>query len=129
MLRTDPEETPVATEGYPRLKSIETVLSRGAFMEVDEALWRPPSNKLTILFSSTFTDTHMHRDLLQFQILKELRDLARPQGVAVTFVDMRWGVKDENTLDHQTWLACSREIERARDVSGGYFFVSLQAEK
>jgi hypothetical protein len=82
-----------------------------------------------VLFSSTFTDTHRERDLLQQDILKRLQRDAEMHGVVVSFVDMRWGVKDENTLDHQTWLACSREIERCRVESDGVFFVSLQAHK
>ena len=41
----------------------------------------------------------------------------------------RFGVKDENTLDHMTWLACSRELERARNESMGIFFLSLQGHK
>eukprot|EP01038_Epipyxis_sp_PR26KG_P015326 gene15326-20654_t len=42
---------------------------------------------------------------------------------------MRYGVKDENTLAHQTWIACSNEIERCRLESSGIVFVSLQGNK
>jgi hypothetical protein len=28
--------------------------------------------------------------------------------IQVIFVDMRWGIKDENTLDHKTWIECER---------------------
>ncbi len=62
-------------------------------------------------------------------MLPSLRKQGVPEGVEVTFVDMRWGVRDENTQDHQTWIACSREIERCRDQSDGVFFISLQGDK
>lgn len=82
-----------------------------------------------IFFSSTFTDTHRQRDILQKEILPALRTEAHPEGIEITFVDMRYGVRDENTIDHHTWTACSREIERCRHSSEGIFFISLQAEK
>ncbi len=100
-----------------------------ALPENEEQLWRPLKSKLMVFFSSTFTDTHRERDILQNEVLPSLRKQAGPEGVEVTFVDMRWGVRDENTLDHQTWMACSREIERCRDESDGIFFISLQGDK
>lgn len=42
---------------------------------------------------------------------------------------VRWGVRDENTLDHMTWVSCKRELERCRQESGGLFFLSLQGDK
>ena len=35
-------------------------------------------------------------------------------------------VRDDNTLDHMTWLACKAEIERCFRLSAGYAFISLQ---
>ncbi len=99
-----------------------------ALLESEE-LWRPVKSQLMVFFSSTFTDSHRERDILQKEILPSLRKQGVPEGVEVTFVDMRWGVRDENTLDHQTWIACSREIERCRDQSDGIFFISLQGDK
>jgi hypothetical protein len=100
-----------------------------ALQESEELLWRPVKSQLMVFFSSTFTDSHRERDILQNEILPSLRKQGVPEGVEVTFVDMRWGVRDENTLDHQTWIACSREIERCRDQSDGIFFISLQGDK
>jgi hypothetical protein len=65
---------------------------------------------------------------------------------------MRWGVRDENTSDHMTWIACSRyglkrsthlaiaaitrfyviycrALEWCKEESSGVFFFSLQADK
>ena len=101
---------------------------RGDFLK-DSSLWRAYNGKLSVFFSSTFTDTHRERNLIQQSILQDLQAVARPSKIAVTLVDMRWGVKDENTSTHQTWISCSKEIERCRLESSGLFFVSLQSHK
>ena len=49
--------------------------------------------------------------------------------IELQFVDMRYGVRDENTLEHETWLACAVELERCKRESEGTFFISLQAQK
>ena len=63
-----------------------------------------PTSKLVIFFSSTFTDTHFERNIIMEEILPELQLKGKEYGVSVVFVDMRFGVKDENTKDHMTWL-------------------------
>jgi hypothetical protein len=104
---------------------------KGCFVDTryEAVIWKSPHLKLLIFFSSTFTDTLLERDLLMNEILPRLRERAIPLNIDVTFVDMRWGVRDENTLDHRTWIECSRELERCREESLGLFFVSLQSEK
>ena len=104
----------------------KSVLS-GAFANISSAEWRTPPFKLIPFISSTFTDTGHERDFLQ-DLLLEMRAEARKEGepwhlkvfiwfhltrflstdIQVIFVDMRWGVRDENTSDHMTWIACSR---------------------
>lgn len=44
-------------------------------------------------------------------------------------VDMRWGVRDEATDDHQTVGLCSREIDNCQRVSLGPNFVALLGDK
>jgi energy-coupling factor transporter ATP-binding protein EcfA2 len=39
------------------------------------------------------------------------------------------GVRDENTKDQNTWIACRNEIERCKNYSDGLFFLSLQGDK
>jgi desulfoferrodoxin (superoxide reductase-like protein) len=89
----------------------------------------PETWQLIFIGSSTFTDTQIERDILMKEIVPILREKARPYGIDVVDVDMRWGVKDENTDHHMTWLACSQIIERCRMSSKGVFFVSLQSLK
>jgi iron-sulfur cluster repair protein YtfE (RIC family) len=84
-----------------------------------------PSNKLMTFISSTFTDTHSERNIFMKEILPKLQKMSREHGIDVTFSDMRWGILDENTLHHETWVSCKRELERCRRESGGLFFLSL----
>lgn len=88
-----------------------------------------PSNSLLVFVSSTFTDTHAERNLLVEVILPQLQQQAKADDVVVNFVDMRYGVRDENTLDHKTWFYCAKELERCRSESAGMFFLSLQGDK
>lgn len=99
------------------------------FTDGDPLIWDSPSRQLIVFGSSTFTDTVPERNLLIEKILPQIREKSRPLGIEVSLVDMRWGVRDENTDDHQTWVACCSEIQRCRKSSGGLFFMSLQSEK
>lgn len=47
----------------------------------------------------------------------------------MTVVDMRWGVRDEATDDHQTVNLCSREIKNCQRMSLGPNFVALLGDK
>ena len=105
---------------------VENVLS-GKFLVEDS--WLKPTWKMLVFVSSTFTDTQLERDILMKDLLPRLRDQAAPHSVLVALTDMRWGVRDENTLDHRTWIECSRELERCRNESTGLFFLSLQSDK
>ncbi len=108
--------------------AVDQVL-RGAFWEQEYDQWRLPSFNLKYFVSSTFTDTHNERNLIMTKLLQQLNDIARPNGIDITFVDMRWGVKDENTDDHKTWDACKMELEKCRNESCESFFISLQGYK
>ena len=106
----------------------------GAFTAFrSSADWKSPSFKLIPFISSTFTDTQLERNYL-LDLLFEMRGIAKKDGkenyslyficgslvlrsllvhlfssgVPIIFVDMRWGVRDENTCDHMTWVECSR---------------------
>jgi molecular chaperone DnaK (HSP70)/GTPase SAR1 family protein len=91
--------------------------------------WKRKSGKLMTFVSSTFTDTQREREYLMQELLPKLREFASSFSLEVTFVDMRWGVRDENTLDHLTWIACEKEILRCYEESMGLFFLSLQSQK
>jgi WD40 repeat protein len=88
-----------------------------------------PKKKLMIFVSSTFVDTGLERDILHRKILPDLQKKARQHEIEVVFYDMRFGVKDENTLDHMTWVTCKEAIQQCHEGSDGMFFLSLQADR
>jgi WD40 repeat protein len=88
-----------------------------------------PKKNLMVFVSSTFLDTNLERDILHRKILPELQRKAQQHDVQVIFYDMRFGVKDENTLDHMTWVACKDAIQQCHEGSDGLFFLSLQADR
>jgi hypothetical protein len=91
--------------------------------------FQPETWQLIFIVSSTFTDTQIERDILMKEVVPYLREKARQYGIDIVDVDMRWGVKDDNTDHHMTWLACLQIIERCRKSSKGIFFLSLQSLK
>lgn len=111
----------------------QSVLRGGFFTNVSygatRECWFAPDWKLNIFVSSTFTDTIEERNILIDEILPVIRNQGAPHQIAVVFVDMRWGVRDENTIDHRTWLECSREIQRCQNESIGISLLSLQSDK
>jgi tetratricopeptide (TPR) repeat protein len=88
-----------------------------------------PKKNLMVFVSSTFLDTNLERDILHRKILPELQKKAQQHELQVIFYDMRFGVKDENTLDHMTWVACKEAIQQCHEGSDGLFFLSLQADR
>jgi hypothetical protein len=55
--------------------------------------------------------------------------MGQQHGIQVILYDMRFGVKDENTLDHMTWETCKDAIQQCFEGSDGIFFLSLQADR
>jgi hypothetical protein len=88
-----------------------------------------PKKNLLVFVSSTFLDTNLERDILHRKILPDLQSKARQHEIQVVLYDMRFGVKDENTLDHMTWVACKEAIRQCYEGSDGLFFLSLQADR
>jgi hypothetical protein len=107
---------------------IEDVI-RGDVSKIPQIQQYLPKSKLTVFLSSTFTDTHIERNILNEVVLPALQNQYRQNDIQITFSDMRFGVKDENTVDHLTWIICSKEIQRCYEESDGLFFLSLQSEK
>jgi hypothetical protein len=121
---------------------------KGDFESGNVSEWKRPNAKLLVFISSTFTDTQIERNFLCESLLFDLRQKAREDGmllffsqeyflttvqknigIQVIFADMRTGIRDENTLDHKTWIECSNTIEWCKNESMGYCFLSLQGDK
>jgi WD40 repeat protein/DNA replication protein DnaC len=88
-----------------------------------------PKKTLMVFVSSTFDDSRMERDILHKNILPHLQAMGQQHGIQVILYDMRFGVKDENTLRHMTWVTCKEGIEQCHEGSDGLFFLSLQADR
>ena len=113
------------------VNSFRDKIIRGQVSDIIKDLkkWKRLSFKLIVFLSSTFTDTQRERNFLINELHPILSQLGRLYNIEVIFVDMRWGLVDENTIDHLTWISCSAELERCREESSGLFFLSLQCEK
>ena len=75
------------------MDQIELVL-RGEFGRLlDLKVKLIPKTKVSLLISSTFTDTFLERNILQEQILPLLQDKGREDGIDVVFTDLRFGLR------------------------------------
>jgi len=95
-------------------------------------VWELRPFNLMFFGSSTFTDTQRERTSLITMIVVMLRqqlDYIGVQGIGILPVDLRWGVRDENSLEHLTWILCQKELKRCCSLSSGVFFISLQSDK
>ena len=92
------------------------ILEGGFFEEttIHPSQWESPSFQLYVFLSSTFTDTREERDFLMDVLQFELRKLGREYSIPVRLMDMRSGIKDENTKEHLTWIECRKGIEECK---------------
>lgn len=79
-----------------------------------DSRWSLPSKEIAIFFSSTFTDMSTERDLLMEDVYPYLREFCRRLGYNFSVADMRWGVRDEMTDEHQAVEICVTEVQRCR---------------
>jgi WD40 repeat protein/GTPase SAR1 family protein len=113
------------------IRRVMEKLSHGQITEesMEEIRRVMPKKKLMVFVSSTFLDTNLERDILHKNILPCLQAMGRQYGIQVILYDMRFGVTDENTLDHMTWVNCKDSIQQCFEGSDGLFFLSLQADR
>jgi len=89
-----------------------------------------PKRVVRLFISSTFTDMTLERNTLMERAYPRMKKLCRERySLDFQVVDMRWGVRDEATDDHQTVELCSREIRNCQRVSLGPNFVALIGDK
>lgn len=89
-----------------------------------------PKRVVRLFISSTFTDMTLERNTLMERVYPRMKKYCRERhGLDFQVVDMRWGVRDEATDDHQTVELCSREISNCQRVSLGPNFVALIGDK
>ena len=82
-----------------------------------------------LFVSSTFTDTQTERNLLMTDVYPYLRNLCRRLGLTFDVVDLRWGIRNLATANHETTDICQAEIRRCAKHSLGPFFLALLGDK
>lgn len=82
-----------------------------------DSRWSIPTREIAVFLSSTFTDMTVERDLLMEDVYPYLREFCRRLGYNFGVADMRWGVRDEMTDEHQAVDICVTEVQRCRSVN------------
>lgn len=57
------------------------------------------------------------------KVYPKLKEFCQSMGYDFQVVDMRWGVRDEATVDHMTSELCMRELKACQNISTGPSFV------
>eukprot|EP01038_Epipyxis_sp_PR26KG_P005385 gene5385-7468_t len=102
---------------------------KGYFFDTEIMTWKSPTFKICCYISSTITDTQIERRIILDEVLFALRELAQPHEIEVVFVDLRFGIRQQNIEDHDTWRTCGRCLSWCKTESSGIFFLSLLSDK
>jgi tetratricopeptide (TPR) repeat protein len=89
-------------------------------------LYRPkePPRVIRVFISSTFRDMQAERDELVKRIFPQLRKICEERGVNWSYVDLRWGVTDEQTAENKVLPICLDEIRICQP-----YFIGLLGER
>lgn len=87
------------------------------------------SKTFRVFVSSTFSDLKEERNALQKNVFPQLRALCRKHGCRFQAIDLRWGVREEATLDHKTMKICLDEIERCQITTPKPNFIVLLGDR
>ena len=94
-----------------------------------DSTWSLPRREIAVFLSSTFTDMSVERDLLMEDVYPYLREFCRRLGYQFSVADMRWGVRDEMTDEHQAVEICVTEVQRCRLVVNSEKAITFQCPK
>ena len=75
---------------------------------------------ILVFVSSTFRDMQEEREYLREKVYPELRVEFARRYVDLTFIDLTWGVTEEQSKSGQTMEICLRQIEKSRP-----FFIGI----
>lgn len=85
---------------------------------------RPAKREIRIFVSSTFRDFEEEREALIKKVFRELNRLCLDRGVFFTYVDLRWGITEEQTKNGKTIEICLREVDKCRP-----YFICLLGDR
>ncbi|XP_030584090.1 NACHT domain- and WD repeat-containing protein 1 [Archocentrus centrarchus] len=78
-----------------------------------------------VFISSTFTDMSSERKALLEKAYPEVLSFCRGLGLMFEVVDLRWGIRDVPSGDHEACEIFLQEIERCERISAGPAFIAL----
>ena len=87
-----------------------------AFRVLCWGIMLPKTPTFRVFVSSTFEDLQTEREALRSMVFPKLRVYCERNGARFQAVDLRWGVREESSLDHQTVEICLREIRRSQSL-------------
>jgi hypothetical protein len=82
-----------------------------------------------IFVSSTFDDMAAERNALQADVFPRLNLLCAEHDARFQALDLRWGVRDEATLDQQTMGVCLSELARCQTTTPRPNFIVLLGDR
>ena len=82
-----------------------------------------------VFVSSTFEDMAAERNALQADVFPRLHDLCAEHDARFQAIDLRWGVRDEATLDQQTMGVCLAELARCQTTTPRPNFIVLLGDR
>jgi len=82
-----------------------------------------------VFLSSTFEDLVDERNALRSMVFPKLRAYCERHGARFEAVDLRWGVREEATLDQQTVEICLREVRRCQMTGMRPNFIVLLGDR
>ena len=82
-----------------------------------------------VFVSSTFDDLKEERKALQERVYPKLEQFCLELGSRFQAIDLRWGVREEASLDQRTMEICLAEIERCQRTSPRSNFIVLLGQR
>ena len=89
----------------------------------------PPSKTFRVFVSSTFSDLKAERNALQDDVFPKLKKLCLQNGCRFQAIDLRWGVREEASLDQKTMSICLKEIKRCQEITPRPNFIVLLGDR
>ncbi|AWP10487.1 putative NACHT and WD repeat domain-containing protein 1 [Scophthalmus maximus] len=86
---------------------------------------RTKSNMIRVFISSTFTDMSSERKALLDKAYPEVVTFCRSLGLMFEVVDLRWGIRNVPSGDHESAEIFLQEIQSCERISAGPSFVAL----
>jgi len=83
------------------------------------------SKTFRLFISSTFVDFVEERNILQNEVFPEIKNFCRSHGYSFEPIDLRWGVTQEDGLDHKAMEICINEVKKAFNYPKPNFLAML----